>query len=120
MRVAIVDDDPVEHLILTELSQSYEPRVRIDSFTRLEDFLGSDPADFDIVFLDRCMPPHNAFSETLPKLQKSGYSGHVVLMTAHDNESRNDQFSFRITGPIDKLDLIRGEHLQQILATRPS
>ncbi|WP_295695030.1 response regulator [uncultured Maricaulis sp.] len=115
MRVAVVDDDPVEHVILSEMSQSLDLNVHMEGFARLDAFLDSEPSSFDIVFLDRRIPPHDSYSETLPQLQESGYSGHVVLMSAHVDEPRVDQFAFRVTGPVDKIDLMRSDRLKRIL-----
>ncbi|BDX01051.1 hypothetical protein [Maricaulis maris] len=116
MELAIIDDDPVEHLILRELATAIRPGVEVSGFVSIEHFLDANPDRFDLVFLDRRLPPIETYSESLPLISEAGYTGHIVLMTADNSEVQDDRYTFRLSGPIDKIELIRGQKLAALLA----
>lgn len=106
MHIAVVDDDPAEHMILSEIGAAIRPEAVFEGFLTLADFLAAGPARFDLVFLDRRLPPYETYRETLPAIDAAGYTGHVVLMTAAVLQTPLEGFRFHVTGPVDKLSLI--------------
>jgi hypothetical protein len=115
MRIAIIDDDPVEHVILRELGGTQSPDAEFDGFTRLDDFLAAGPERYDHVFLDRCLPPYEDYGDTLPALGQSGYAGHIILMTADAPPVDTSGYCFRVTGPVDKIALLEPGRLAACL-----
>lgn len=116
MRIAIVDDDPAEHMILRELGAAVRPDAVFEGFSSLEAFLQADPRRFDLVFLDRRLPPYESYAETLPQIDATGFDRRIVLMTAMTPRSRLDVYGFRVTGPVDKIALIDPECLAAHIA----
>lgn len=106
MRIAIVDDDTVEHLILSELGRAENPDLEFEGFDALDRFIEAGPEDFQHVFLDRRLPPYDNFEESLSEIAKSGYTGHVILMTADATQLDTSAYAFKVTGPINKIDLL--------------
>jgi len=119
MRIAVVDDDPAEHLILRELGASVRAEARFEGFLSMQDFINAGPEGFDIVFLDRRLPPYERYCETLPALADTAFDGRVVLMTAAAPQSAMDSFRFPISGPVDKLALLDPECLAAYLDDTP-
>jgi DNA-binding response OmpR family regulator len=115
MRIAVVDDDPVELMLLQELSAIFDASLEFDGHTTVRAFIDSTPQQYDLVFLDRRIPPHSEFRETLPMIASAGYQGRVVLMTAHDSGVRNDDYNFELVGPVNKLDLLQPETLKALI-----
>lgn len=115
-RIAVIDDDPVEHLLITEMGGDLMPEAEFECFTTLDAFLQSDVSTFTHIFLDRRLPPYNEYQETLPEIAATGFSGDLVMMTAHDPGQDLGTFEFKLIGPIDKLELIRPDILTPILA----
>ena len=114
-RIAVVDDDPVEHLLITEMGHDLSPETEFDCYTSLAEFLATDVQAYSHIFLDRRLPPHNEYTETLPDIEAAGFKGDVVMMTAHDPGIELGQYTFRLIGPVDKLKLIQPDTLTQIL-----
>ncbi len=73
MRIAVVDDDPIELLLLRELSAGFDETLEFEGHTTVRDFIESSPEQYDLVFLDRRIPPHDEYCETLPMLASTGY-----------------------------------------------
>ncbi|WP_417476465.1 hypothetical protein [Maricaulis sp.] len=115
MRIAVVDDDPIELMLLRELSTSFDTTLQFDGHSTVRAFIESRPEQYDLVFLDRRIPPHDEYRETLPMLASAGYEGRVVLMTAHDSGIKNGDYRFELVGPVDKLDLLEPARLQAII-----
>jgi len=116
MRIAIVDDDTVEHLILSELGKAENPALEFQGFDALERFIEAGPDRFDHVFLDRCLPPYEDFADTLRHIAEAGYAGHVILMTADATRLDTAEYAFKVTGPINKIDLLNPGKLSDCLA----
>jgi CheY-like chemotaxis protein len=115
-RIAVIDDDPVEFILLSELAEDLDGQFEFSSFLSPDAFLADETAaQFDIVFLDRRIPPYDRFDQTLPLIAKSGFRGRVVMMTAHQEDFSHTGFGFTLTGPVDKLALLRGNTLKDIL-----
>lgn len=119
LSIAVVDDDPVELVLLSEIASEVYADAELRGFTRIEDFLNADINAFSLVLLDRRIPPHNDYSETLPLLAEAGFSNRVVLMTAHDPGLEIGEYPFSVGGPVDKLDLIKPEVLAAVFDDRP-
>ncbi|SDL59890.1 response regulator [Maricaulis salignorans] len=115
MRIAVVDDDPIELMLLRELSTSFDDTLQFEGHTTVRDFIESSPQQYDLVFLDRRIPPHDEYRETLPMLASAGYEGRVVLMTAHDSGIKKGDYRFELVGPVNKLDLLQPTTLQAII-----
>lgn len=115
MRIAVIDDDPVETVLLSELSKDISDIYRFESFSTLNAFLAADTASFDIAFLDRRIPPHEEFADSLPLIASTEFRGRVVLMTAHDSGTDTSAYDFEIIGPVEKLDLLNLPTLEKML-----
>ena len=119
LSIAVVDDDPVELVLLSEIASEVYANAELRGFTRIEDFLDADINAFSLVLLDRRIPPHNDYSETLPLLAEAGFSNRVVLMTAYDPGLEIGDYPFSVGGPVDKLDLLKPEVLAAVFDDRP-
>lgn len=119
LSIAVVDDDPVELVLLSEIASEVYADAELRGFTRIEDFLDADINAFSLVLLDRRIPPHNDYSETLPLLAEAGFSNRVVLMTAYDPGLEIGDYPFSVGGPVDKLDLLKPEVLAAVFDDRP-
>ena len=119
INVAVVDDDPVELVLLKEMATEVVGHVSMRGFDKIEHFLDEDINAFDVVFLDRRMPPYRDYTDTLPMLAAAGYRNRVILMTAHDPGLEVGTHEFRISGPIDKLDLLKPEIFGAVIRDEP-
>tara|TARA_R110000868_G_scaffold234257_2_gene487938 strand:+ start:6873 stop:7229 length:357 start_codon:yes stop_codon:yes gene_type:complete len=115
MRIAVVDDDPIELMLLRELSTSFDDSLEFEGHTTVRAFIDSKPSQYDLVFLDRRIPPHDEYRETLPMLASAGYEGRVVLMTAHDSGVKNSDYRFELVGPVNKIDLLEPATLKALI-----
>ncbi|WP_417494853.1 hypothetical protein [Maricaulis sp.] len=115
MRIAVVDDDPIELMLLRELSTSFDDSLEFDGHTTVQAFIEARPEQYDLVFLDRRIPPHDEYQETLPMLASAGYQGRVILMTAHDSGVRNCDYRFELVGPVNKLELLEPSRLKALI-----
>lgn len=113
--VAVVDDDPVELTLLTEIAADVAPEATLAGFSSVDAFVAADVSQYALVLLDRRIPPYRDYAETLPMLADAGYDQRVVLMTAHDPGLEVGDYPFSITGPVDKLDLLKPEVLKAVL-----
>lgn len=119
LTIAVVDDDPVELVLLSEIASDVYADAELKGFTRVEDFLAVDVNAFSLVLLDRRIPPHNDYSETLPMLADAGFTNRVALMTAHDPGLKIGDYPFSVSGPVDKLDLLKPEVLTAVFENQP-
>jgi DNA-binding NtrC family response regulator len=117
-RIAVIDDDPMEAVLLGEIARDISPDFEFIPFARLETFLDAPDQAFELILLDRRLPPYTEFSETLPQIEKTGFKGRVVLMTAHDPGLAIDRYPFAVYGPIDKLELLQVDRLGTVLDGR--
>ena len=115
MRIAVVDDDPIELMLLRELSAAFDDTLEFEGHTSIRAFIDSAPQQYELVFLDRRIPPYDEYRETLPLLASTGYQGRVVLMTAHDTGVRNSDYDFELVGPVNKLDLLEPATLKALI-----
>jgi len=115
-KVALLDDDPVEMTILSGLAETLEGDYAFTRFNTVESFLEApDRTQFHVLFLDRRIPPHDDFSHTLPLIETSGFSGHVILLTNHRNAAPQPPTSLKVLGPFEKIDIQEPDVLEALL-----
>jgi len=114
-RIAVIDDDPVEHLLITEMASELGLDIAFDCYTSLDACLEAGVDAFTHIFLDRRLPPYNEYTETLPKLAEAGFTGKIILMTAHDPGLETGAYPFSLIGPVDKLELIEPDRFRGVL-----
>ena len=113
MKIALIDDDPVEEVILTGLAESLETPASFTAFKTLEAFLDDERVqDFDVVFLDRRIPPYDDFSQTLPKLATANITARIVLLTAHRLGHVEAPPGLDIVGQYEKADVLEPDVCQ--------
>lgn len=116
LSVAIIDDDPVETEILSILMDEVFDTPSISSFATISDFLdGCRDASFELVFLDRRLPPYSSFHETLPLVVPAAGNAAIMLITAHTFERVDLQAYPNVSGPFAKLDLMTPEDLRELI-----
>ncbi|WP_339746145.1 hypothetical protein [uncultured Maricaulis sp.] len=115
MRIAVVDDDPIELILLRDLSADFDSTLEFEGHTTVRSLLESGPQQYDLLFLDRRIPPHREYYETLPMLESAGYDGRVVMMTAHDSGVENGDYRFELVGPVNKIDLLQPDTLKALI-----
>lgn len=114
--VAIIDDDPVETEILSILMDEVFETAEISSFATVSEFVDrSRGSDFELVFLDRRLPPYSSFDETLPLVVPAAPNAAVLLITAHTFERVDLSAYPNVAGPFAKLDLMTPEDLRQLI-----
>lgn len=119
MKVALIDDDPVEETILSGLAEHIDLPVAFTAFTTLERFLEHPEArGFDMIFLDRRVPPHLDFTDTLPKLAEAGVTSPIVLLTARTLGRVHPPEGLSVMGPYEKLDVQDPDVLADLLSGR--
>lgn len=114
-RLALIDDDPVEAMVLEGLLEHVEGDHRLVRFASVESFVSTARDDIDLVLLDRRVPPHNAFASGLAALAGASYRGPVVLITAGAREDGALQWPGPLHGPVDKGDLLTPERLAHLI-----
>jgi len=113
---AIIDDDPVELTILSGLAQSLDQDWNFTRFPTIDAFLTSmDTAGFEVLFLDRRVPPHDCFEPSLAMIERSDFKGHVVLLTNHRLGGRPPASTLKLLGPYEKLDIQEPNVLEALL-----
>lgn len=116
IHIALIDDDPVELIILKGFSGHLEGNFEWKQFTTIQEFTDEgNPNQFSIVFLDRKLPPYVSFDDTVPILEECGFTGRVVLMSADANVPAPKSDKFEILGPVDKLKMQNLDTLQALL-----
>ncbi|MFC4724810.1 hypothetical protein AB6B38_01920 [Glycocaulis abyssi] len=116
LSVAIIDDDPVETEILSILMDEVFEAVEISSFGTVSEFLdGSRHASFQLVFLDRRLPPYSSFDETLPLVVPAAPQAAILLITAHTFERVDLSAYPNVAGPFAKLDLMTPDDLRALI-----
>lgn len=115
-RVAIIDDDPVEMTIISFLADKLGGDYVFTPFLSVEAFAADPQAtDYDLVFLDRRIPPHESFEASLPMVEASGFVGPVVLLSAHAEPLDHRQGALQLEGPYDKMQLHDANFLKKLL-----
>ena len=119
--VAVIDDDPVEMTILSGLAEHVPGSFQFDHYNSVNAFC-EDPkaAEYDLVFLDRRVPPHSDYGESLPVLDECGFDGTVVMLTARRLGPGKPKSRLRLLGPYEKLDIQDPEVMEYLLNGRPA
>ena len=106
-RIAVIDDDPVEFMLLTEFAELGGRADDWRHFNTLDAFAAArGEGGFDLVLLDRRIPPIRDFSDSLPLLAGAGFSGPVILMSAEPASIESMQTDgLTLIGPVDKAEL---------------
>ncbi len=115
-RLALIDDDPVEAMVLEGLLEHVPGEHSLIRFASLERFVSEGGDDVDLVLLDRRVPPHDAFASGLAALARASYRGPVVLITAGASEEGALQWPGPLFGPVDKGALLTPERLADLIA----
>ena len=114
-RIALIDDDPVEALVLEGLLDHVGAGHALSRFASVEAFADTADTAFDLVLLDRRVPPHQAFALGLSALARSSYRGPVVLITAGFCQEGTLDWPGPLHGPVDKGDLLTPERLTGLI-----
>jgi len=118
-RVAVIDDDPVEMTILSGLAEYVPGKYSFTHFSSVGAFCRSTgTADFDVVFLDRRVPPHNDYVESLPELEQTDFKGIVIMLTARRLGPGKPDSKLQLLGPYEKLDIQDPEVMEYLLNGR--
>lgn len=113
---ALIDDDPVELTILSGIAECLDQPWTFTRFSSVESFVGAMASmPFDVLFLDRRVPPYSRFEESLAVIEQSGFGGHVVLLTNHRIASSRLDSALTLLGPYEKMDVQEPEVLERLL-----
>ncbi|WP_203293550.1 hypothetical protein [Maricaulis parjimensis] len=105
-KIAVIDDDPVEYMLLTEFAALGTRKDDWQHIQTLDAFAAAHAeTGFDLVFLDRRVPPVGRFAESLPLIQAAGYAGPVVLMSASYDGKPTAPDGILLLGPVEKSDI---------------
>lgn len=119
-RAALLDDDPLELTILAGIADSIAEPWEFTRFKSAEDFLeAGNGGDFSVVFLDRRLPPHQSFEETVTLVEQSGFEGHVVLLTNYRGGTGKPESRLKLLGPYEKIDVQDPDALANLLDGKP-
>jgi len=120
-RVAVIDDDPVEMTILSGLAEHVPGAYEFEHYTSVKGFCESGKAaSYDVAFLDRRVPPHSDYTESLPELEQCGFEGIVVMLTARRLGPGKPESRLRLLGPYEKLDIQDPDVIEDLLNGRPA
>lgn len=109
-RIALIDDDAVEALILRSLLEHAGSTHPLDHYTSVEAFTRAPGGpQADLIILDRRVPPWERFSDTLPLIEASGWRGPVLLITAAPEGVTASSDTLNLIGPVSKSDLLEPE-----------
>jgi len=105
--LALIDDDPTEALVLEGMLAHGETVHRLTHFLRVEDFpVAPANDDFDLVLLDRRIPPHDGFESSLRILAASKFTGAIVPISAGNIDTAPYADGLQVTAPVMKSDLL--------------
>lgn len=113
-QIALIDDDPVETLVLEGLLEHAGGDHAITAYTSVEAFIAGSGV-FDLVLLDRRVPPHQTFESSLAAMADSAYRGPVVMVTAGGWDEAGMQWRGGLEGPINKAELLTPEALSRLI-----
>lgn len=114
-RIALIDDDPTEAMILEGMLEYAGADHEMTHATSLAGF-AAEAGAFDLVLLDRRLPPYEDFSESLPALAQTGWRGPVVLITAFSDAPAPDApDGLTLIGPVNKGDLLSPEAVSALI-----
>ncbi len=95
LRILLVDDDPVEMLILKrKLSGVNMPAVTLDFADGIAAAVSIvRSGGIDLVLLDNRLIPNNDFRETAPQLRAAGFTGPIGIISSDINGAYFQAFS---------------------------
>lgn len=114
--IALIDDDPVEAMVIGGLLEHVKPDHTLHSFASVEAFAERETAEFDLLLLDRRVPPHRTFETSLQALVGSAYCGPVVLLTANVESETALRWRGGLHGPVDKGRLLTPDAVARLIA----
>lgn len=115
-RIALIDDDATEAMILEGMLEHGRAGHELVHATTLEAFSHLS-GTVDLVLLDRRLPPYDNFAEGLAALARTSWRGPVVLVTAFtDDDAPAAPEGFSVFGPVDKADLLTPEAAEAVIA----
>lgn len=114
-RIALIDDDPVEALVIGGLLDHVDADHQLEAFQSVDAFIQSDDRNVDVILLDRRVPPHLDFATSLDALRASQFSGPIVMITAGAEEEADNAWRGPLHGPIDKGQLLTPDALSRLL-----
>lgn len=114
--IALIDDDPTEALVISGLLEHGAAGHTMSHYPTVEGFAAEpDAARFDLVLLDRRVPPHQSFRDSLAALSDSAYLGPVALISASPCVEAGLVAPGPIIGPINKADLLTPDALERLV-----
>jgi CheY-like chemotaxis protein len=114
--IALIDDDPVEAMVIGGLLEHVKPDHTLHRFASVEAFAERETAEFDLLLLDRRVPPHQSFESSLEALVGSAYRGPVVLFTASAESETALRWRGGLHGPVDKGQLLTPDAVARLIA----
>lgn len=115
IHIVLIDDDPVEAMVIGGLLEHAGGAFAFESFTSVEAFSASRSGGADLVLLDRRIPPHQSFGSSLSELESSDHQGPVVLITAGPCDETGLNWRGGLHGPIDKSTLLTPDALADLV-----
>lgn len=108
-RIALIDDDPTEAMILEGMLEHAGGGHDMVHALSIADFTAcAEPVD--LVLLDRRLPPFEDFAQSVSALSQTGWRGPVVLISAFTDAPAPDApEGLTLIGPVDKGDLLSPE-----------
>lgn len=114
-QIVLIDDDPVEAMVLGGLLEHAEGGHRLESFTSVEAFIARRGLAADLVLLDRRIPPHVDFASSLAAFSASDYDGPIVLITAGLPDAGGLEWRGGLHGPVDKSSLLTPQAVSALI-----
>ncbi|WP_339760543.1 response regulator [uncultured Hoeflea sp.] len=94
LRVLLVDDDPVEHVLLKrKLETAKDICIELDYVGDIGGAVESvKSGGIDMIFLDNRLVPNNDFRETAPQLRNAGFIGPIGIISSDISGRYFEQF----------------------------
>lgn len=115
-RIALIDDDSTEAMILEGMLEHAPGDFSLSHFSSLDAFANAEgAAAFDVVFLDRRIPPFERFEDSLAALEQSAVDAPVILISAHADGPADYAGRLRLVGPVSKSDLLDPDSVARVV-----
>jgi DNA-binding NtrC family response regulator len=116
-RIALIDDDLTEAMVIGGLLEHTTQVHSLQHFVSIDAFLkGPDGEAFDLVLLDRRIPPHASFASSLASLRDGPYRGPIALISAGSCDETGLAGPGPLYGPLDKGDLLTPQALEMLIS----
>ena len=113
--IALIDDDLTEAMVLEGMLMHGGAGHTLTHFQSLEAFSARPPGTpFDLVLLDRRLPPHAGFETSLPALATTGFDGPVVPISASEMVVEPVD-GLNVTNPVQKSELLTPEAVTALI-----